>query len=279
MNRVALGKVRLGTNRFAEWGRGVHWALFGLFLAQWLLVCSGLWLSKPLFAPARWPEGLLLVLAAATTLAGLTRWLPGQNMMLAALLIMLLSGAVASVGALTGMPFGPISYTRAAGQCLFEPLPWSVPMVWLVLLLNSRGVARLILRPWRQGRNYGLWLLGLTVLLVVLLEAALEPFATQVKGYWHWQATKLPLDWYTTPLVNFFAWGVSTLLILAFTTPALLKKKPGLSPPDYHPLWMWLLLNLLFLSGAVTHHLWTASALVLTQSLLTASFAIRGGRS
>lgn len=249
---------------------------FALFLVQLTLVGISLCLPSPLFGGARWPDGLLIVLAAAATLASLTLQLPGQNVLLASVLIALMGGAVQTLGALTQIPFGPYSYTEQIGQQLFHPLPWAVPVLWVIVILTSRGVARLMLRPWRKTRAYGFWLLGITVSIVVLFDLALEPFATRVKQYWVWSPTKLPLDWYGAPLVNFFAWAVAALLILAFVTPTLIKKKPTKSPPNYYPLLMWLLLNALFLVGAIAHQLWPAAGLICVSSLTTAILAVRG---
>jgi hypothetical protein len=150
-------------------------------------------------------------------------------------------------------------------------------MLWVVLLLNARGTARLVLHPWRQNRGYGFWLLGLATGLVVLLEVGLEPFATQVEPYWTWRPTRLPPDWYSAPLVNFLAWAVVSLLLLVFVTPALLNKKPVKLPPDFHPLVVWTLLNVLFLTGALTHHLRAAALVVAAQTVGVGVAALYGG--
>jgi uncharacterized membrane protein len=253
--------------------------LFGLFLLQFTLVWVRLWLPWPLLGNVRWPDGLLVVLTTATVLASLTRQLPGQNVMLASVIIAFIAGAVQTLGALTAIPFGPFTYTEHIGQQLFYPLPWAVPMVWIAVLLASRGVARLILRPWRKTQNYGFTLIGITTLLVVLLDVGLEPFATNVKHYWFWNPTKLKFDWYTTPWVNFFGWAVTALLILAFATPSLINKKPMPQPrPEYSPLVVWLLLSLLFATGAAVHHLWPATGVIALSIVAVAVFAIRGAR-
>jgi putative membrane protein len=280
VNPVPLKEIPLRPNPFAGLAPKAHRILFALFLIQWTLVWARLWLPRPPFGDARWPDGLLVVLATATLLASLTCQLPGQNVMLAAVVIAFIAGAVETLGALTGIPFGPFVYTDAIGQQLFHPLPWAVPMVWLVALLASRGVARLALRPWRNTPNYGYWLIGTATLLVVLLDVGLEPFATQVKHFWHWNPTRIRLDWYTAPCVNFLGWAVTTLLILAFATPALINKKPMKQPPpDYHPLAVWLLLNLLFATGAAVNRLWLAMTIISLGSLTVALFAVRGGAS
>ncbi len=279
MNRVMFKDIILRDNRSLGWPARIHRILFILFLLQFALVWARFWLPQSLFGNHHWPEGLLLVLTMAVLLASLTRQLPGQNVMLASIIIAVIAGAVQSVGALTAIPFGPYVYTDNIGQQLFHPLPWAVPLLWLAVVVASRGVARLMLRPWRKTQNYGFRLIGLTTLLAVLLDVSLEPFATQVKHYWFWNPTKLRLDWYTTPCINFFGWAVSVLLILAFATPSLINKKPGPQPPpDYLPLVIWLLFNLLFATGAAVHHLWPALGVTCAISLAVAVFAVRGAR-
>ena len=277
MNRIVLKDIPLQRNPLSGWAAGIHRVLFGLFLLQFALVWSRLWLPRPPFGDAHWPDGLLLVLATATVLASLTRQLPGQNVMLAAIIIAFLAGGVATLGALTAIPFGPFAYTSEIGQQLFHPLPWAVPMLWLVVLLASRGVARLVLRPWRNTPDYGFRLIGLATLLAVLLDFGLEPFATRVKHFWQWQPTKLRFDWYTAPCANFLGWAVTALLILAFVTPALINKRPMKPPPpDYPSLIVWLLLNLLFATGAAVHQLWPAVLLTSLAGVIVTAFAVHG---
>lgn len=278
MNPISFKKNPLKPSRPSGSPLVVHWVLFGLFLVQFALVWLRLWLPFPLFGDAGWPDALLILLAGGTVLASLARQLPGQNVMLASIVIAFIAGAVESAGALTGIPFGPFDYMPNAGDQLFHPLPWAVPIVWIVVILSSRGVARLALRPWRKTRAYGFWLMGSTAGLVVALDLGLEPFASRVKRYWVWHPTRMSFDWYGAPWVNFLGWGVTTLLILAFVTPALINKKPVKQPPDYHPLIVWLLLNVLFATGAFANGLWLASAVILLASAAATVFAIRGAK-
>src|SRR5215475_3033607 len=272
--RTVLKKIPLRANLFPGLAPKIHKALLVLFLVQFTLVWVNLWTGFPGFGKARWPDGVLLILAAATVLVSLTRQLPGQNVMLASVIITVIAGAVQTLGALTAIPFGPYVYTEEIGQRLFEPLPWAVPLIWLIAILCSRGVARLMLRPWRKTRSYGFWLMGITTALVVLFDFGLEPFATQVKQLWFWSPTRAGLYWYSTPWVNFPGWAASALVILAFATPSLINKKPVKYPPDYHPLVYWLLANLLFATGAITHQLWGAAALTVAQCIIATIFAI-----
>jgi uncharacterized membrane protein len=277
MNRSLVKEHPVGSKRLMGSGEVVHLVALVLFL----VLVAGAWLNENLpsepFGPTQYPEALLLVLAVATTLAGLARQLPAQNVFLAAVIIVILAGAVQTLGALTGLPFGPFVYSERLGPQLFHPLPWSAPLIWVVAILNSRGVARLIMRPWRKMRSYGFWVIGITAVLAALFDLGLEPFATRVRQYWLWNPTKMPFDYYGAPCVNFVAWTVVALLILGFITPSLIHKRPGKSPPFFHPLIVWLLLQFLFASGAASRHLWPAAVTTLIASIFVAVFAVRGG--
>ena len=97
----------------------------------------------------------------------------------------------------------------------------------------------------------------------------------RVEAFWLWQPSRARLTWYDAPWVNFLGWTVSTLLILAFVTPLLINKRPGKSaPPDYPPLAVWLLIQLLFLTGALVKKLWPAVAVASLTSLLVITLVL-----
>lgn len=274
-----LKKIPLRADPFRGWGEKIHRVLFGCFLAAYLLVWLRLWALTSLFESARWPEGFLIVLATATTLSGLSRRLPGQNVILASAIIAIITGGIVTLGALTSIPFGPFTYNyQNIGRELFPPLPWAIPLLWACAVLNSRGVARLILRPWRKVRVYGFYVIGLSAVLVVLFDLGLEPFATYLKSFWLWTPTKLPFTWYTAPMVNFLAWGMIAVLVLAFATPSLIDKKRTKHPPDFQPLLLWVLFNALFLTGACTYELWTAAAVIAVSTFVVTTLALRNAR-
>jgi uncharacterized membrane protein len=263
----------------AGWEQKVHRILFVLFLASAGLVWVRLWAKVAPFAEKSWPDGLLLVIAAGTTLASLSRQLPTQNAILAAVAIGAGGGAAASLGVALGIPFGPLAYNlQNIGRPVFNLLPWTVPLIWMTAILNARGVARLVLRRYRSGANYGFWLMGGTVLLVVLLELSFEPYATLVKHYWSWKPTRIRSDWYTTPWTNFLGWTVTTALILLFVTPALINKSPIKQPPNYHALIVWEVLSFIFLTATAHDGLWSAANLITAQMLLVAGLSMFGTR-
>jgi len=103
-----------------------------------------------------------------------------------------------------GIPFGPFLFGVEAGPQLFKTLPWAMPLIWVVAVLNSRGVVRLILRPWRKLRSYGFWLIGLTAALTMLFDLAFDPFASRVKHYWLLAADQVSADLAGRAFVEFF---------------------------------------------------------------------------
>ena len=261
-------------SRFSKWFTSI------LALASYAFALLALAADLRLPGKPGWPEALLIFTATLTTLVALARQLPAQSVFLGALIAAFIGGVSHSLGATTAMPFGPFTYTTDAGPRLLNILAWPMPFVWVVAVLNSRGVARLILRPWRKLRAYGFWLIGITVALTVLFDAGLEPFAAVVKRYWLWQPTRIPLTWGGAPVTNFLGWGLTALLIMAFATPALIDKRarPGQRPPDYHPLVVWVLAMVLFAVGAGLRQLWLPVGYCAVTSVIVIVFAVRGAR-
>ena len=210
-------------------------------------------------------------------MVGLARRLPEQNIAVSAALIGAISLGISVVGEKTGVPFGRRTYTPTLGAKILA-VPWSIPLLWLVVVVNARGVARLILRPWRKTNYYGFRVIGLSGLLAVLLDAGLEPFAARVLHYWFWNTHANVLDWYSAPWANFLGWYVTVLAILGFSTPWLINKQPLKQPTDYHPLVVWLMLNFHFATGDALEHSWAAVALSLLANAVMTVYAVRGAR-
>jgi uncharacterized membrane protein len=276
MPRIPFNRIPPTPASSNKAANALRYVLFSLFLLNWLLVWLRLWLCPSLLNGAHWPEGLLSILAVTAVGAALNRQLPLQNVVLVSCLVAFLGGVVSCLGAVTSIPFGPFFYTDQIGQEILPHLPAVVPLLWVTVLLTCRGVVRLILRPWQGHRNYGFYILGLAAVLVVLFDLALDPFAVKTLELWRWAPTQLPLTWYSAPIPNFLGWGVSGLLILAFATPSLINKKPVRFPPNYYPLWIWLLLMALFLTAAAVHHLRAAVVLISLQMLAVTFLSFRG---
>ena len=221
-----------------------HQPVFLLFL----LICAANLALVALPAPARtsgrWMEGVFLFFAAATTLLGLSRRLPPQNVLLLAALIGGLSAGLTAVGAVVGVPFGPL--------------------VWVVILITGRGVAQLILRPRRRTSYYGFWLIGLAGLLAVIFNWGLEPLAVPGR--------------HTTPWFHFLAGFAVVVALLVYTVPWWINKQSNWQPVDYHPLAVWWAMNLWLVAGNVAHYFWPEVIVSLVLNGVVTAFAVRGAR-
>lgn len=212
------------------------------------------------------------------TVAAATRSLPAQNVWLAIVVIVLIGTGVLALDAVFGIPFGQMRYMDSAGQRVFGLVPWPMPLVWVVVVLNARGVARLIMRPWRKARNYGFWVMGIAAGLAALFDLGLEVFASRLSKFWVWQTRPNLPTWYGAPVVSLFGWAMATLLILGFATPVLVNKRSG---GQHHrtgvqPLIIWLVLNSLFAGAACAHGLWFGAAVIAVANLAVTILAVRG---
>jgi uncharacterized membrane protein len=251
--------------------------LFWLTVASFALVWVRLWLPWSLLGEATWPEGALLALAAAATLASLACQLPVQNVLLAAVAISSVGSLGLVFGRRVGIPVGPSHYAAGFGQELPGCLPWPLPVIWLVAALNARGVARLIVRPERGTPNCGFWVIGLSTLLLALFGFGLDEFATQARHYWFWAAGDDHAEWRGAPLTGLVCWAALGSLVLVLAAPALLNKRPAPMPADYQPLMLWLLASVLFATGAATRRLWGGTVGMALSGLVVLVLGLRSG--
>jgi len=243
------------------------------------LAVASLFPATGLQSNGLWIDALFLVLLTVGTTLSLARQLPWQNVLGVIAVIAVIGGGIHALGVTFSMPFGPFVFNDNAGPRIAGVLPWCIPFLWVAMVLTARGVARLMLRPWRKARIYGFRLIGMTIALTMLLDMAFDPFATHTLDLWIWTKTKLPLTWHDAPIVSFISWGAVTLFLLSFTTPALIRKQPGQkSGPDYHPLIVWEGLMVWFAIGAGMVGLWTALGLDAILGVAVLFFAIRGAR-
>lgn len=249
------------------------------------LICCGLVLwqtisRSPLPGKPGWPEALLLITLTITTLTSLARQLPGQKVLLGASIVAIFGAGAHAIGVSSAIPFGPFVYTELAGPRLFGTVAWPIPMVWIIVILNARGVARLGLKPWRKTKTYGFWVIGVAALLVVLFNLGMDTFASKVGGYWLWLPTKFPYTWHGMPWINSLGWALVSLLMFAFATPFLINKssRSRKQPPDYQPLIVWVLLLTWFATGAALAEIWSATAVCAVTAIVSTIFAVRGAR-
>lgn len=234
-----------------------------------------------LFAPAKQSapvDAFLLAVAAGASIAILARQLPLQSVLFAAFIIALIGGAAHGLSARTGLPFGPLTFGETSGPQLFYSVPWTLPLIWIVAVFNSRGTARLVLRPWRKMKNYGFLLLVVTAVLALAFDFALEPFAA-AKHLWRWHPTKIAVTWSGASPLSLLGWACVTLIILAFIMPYLIRKQPGGgSSPVLAPWAVWLGAMVLFGINAAQAGQWLALAVDGILFALVAGLGWRGAK-
>ena len=253
-----------------------HKPVFIGFLLVWMVntVMACLSLRPPM--QAAWVEGLLPIFAVATTLVGLGRWLPAQNIVAAAAFIGVVAYAAAWLAAKAGLVFGPIIFKDVPPLPRPGWVPWWQPCLWIVVVINARGVARLMLRRWREVRHYPWLFLGVTCALIVAFDVALEPFATRPGGYWVWRTWGNSAPWTIggVPLSNYVGWLGCAVLMVMSTFIGLAHKRPVQLLPDYHPLVVWVLLCGWVTAGNAAAGAWTGFGIALGLSLLALGITI-----
>ncbi|HEU5123291.1 MAG TPA: carotenoid biosynthesis protein [Verrucomicrobiae bacterium] len=244
MNPAFESKVSVSTAGYCP--RWLDWILRGLFLSA-----VGFFAAKTIFAVPELqhtnaPEICLLLTATAAIVSSVSRTLPFQNVLWAALVIGGIGGLSHTVGTLASIPFGPFAFMDSAGGRLGGFLPWIIPFLWIVFVFASRGVARLILQRARDSRYFGFWLIGVAALLSVILDVGFDPWASGLKHFWIWESIRFPLLWCGTPITNFLGWFVTSAVAATFIAPMLIHKKPGPMTSEYGSLLIWISLNALF---------------------------------
>lgn len=156
---------------------------------------------------------------------------------------------------------------------------WLVPLLWMVALINARGVARLILRPAKHWNGYGFWAIGVASILGALWMCLVDAAVTSAAPLWSWQTTLSIPGFHGLPAllpIRNFAVG---LIALILGMPWLLNKKPVPEPINWHPLGMWLisLSGLTAVAGVRESGPQAVAGLVLLA--VPAFFAISGGRT
>lgn len=150
------------------------------------------------------------------------------------------------IGARTGFPFGPYTYTDRFGWRIGGVLPVAIPLAWLVVLLCGRCLVR---RVWPDATR---WPLALGVATVaVLTDLNLEFVAWRVRGYWVWYPGAGAGAPDSPPLQNYAAWFALSFALAAVLPPnhALRLRRPS----PLRPILVLGLMNALFLLVRAAH--------------------------
>jgi uncharacterized membrane protein len=184
-----------------------------LLAFQVFLGIAGEFLPLRLF-PDQWIDAAIVLTATLATVAVLLRELPAQN-------VLFISGATGLTGGILAASnvFGP-SYAPGTGLAVGGVMPWFVPLVWFVIIVNARLLARRLLRPWRTWFLYGFLLVGVSAALACLLQTGIDAFGVLVREYWHWPANRLPG-------FRYVVWALSSAILLIVLAPWFISKRPA----------------------------------------------------
>jgi hypothetical protein len=248
--------------------RTIRTLLSGAFLISVGVVWCRMWPGPVSVGDVPWAVWLSIALAAATTVAAQTRELPVQNVLLASAIIAVAGLVGGTVDKLPSVELIEQSYSAGGGATLFGSAFWATPIMWVVLILNGRGVAKLLLRPWRRTPHYGFWVLGSAVLLVMGLETSAVAInqcsgsmSHMTDNHWAW--------------THWAVWTVLALVTLAVVTPMLINKSVVERAPTPQPLLVWLAINFLVLTDAALRQVWSALGLLGGEMVLISIFALR----
>ncbi len=210
------------------WNFFIVWASVGVLVAAFRRTLPP-WLA---FADA-----LFMTLAAANVLFAMARrdgW-PAAACSFA--IVCAGSATIETVGALTGWPFGPYTYSDRMGLRVAGVLPFTIPLAWWAVLGSGHYLAALV---WRDRPR--LLLAVATAVWAAATDWILEPFAWRIKAYWQWDAAAVPLQ-------NYAAWFIVAFL-LAAACPWGGRPLAKLDPrPPAVAGFMWLT----FLAGRIAH--------------------------
>ncbi len=231
-------------NRWPMWervlfGAFLFWSAAGLIFTLGHLtpaVVSGWPVGKALRAfingCVRTGDPILILLAFANTHVHASRqWTPTLARRWA-LIVLVCSLGIETIGAQTGFPFGIYHYTHRFGP-LIGIVPLTIPLAWHVVVTNALFIVRRFLpHPSRFLQT------ATTALLCTLYDFILEPFATGAKSYWIWQGGTIPPQ-------NYAAWLVLSFLLALIFSPKVATRYPR----DPRPLVLLGATLLIFIAG------------------------------
>lgn len=213
---------------------------------------------------------------AATSLVGLACRLPAQNVVTAGVIITSISFCLLAFGRQTGIPFGAFDFARV-GEFRIVGVPLLLPIYWTALAISARGFSRLPLRPWRKTNHYGYWMIGLSLIIVLLVITTAEPLLAQQAHYWVWKTRPGSWTWHGMPWSNWLGCAVGFFAIYLFATPWLINKQPVKQPVDWHPMIIVILLEIYFAAANLQAGNMGAVVLGCCGTTILTIFAIRGG--
>jgi len=229
-----------------------------ILAVQCILVLVSLCFEESFFRPARW-DVVLLFFGVLTTWVTSCRNLPGQNVLLASLIIAGIASGFEVMATVMKKPSAPVFHADVF---------WPVATTWVISILNARGVARILLVRWRAAPAYGLWLIGLTIFLAVLFV-----FGSGYLGKFDRSGAFGSLArsnlWETGEHGMSFLKLLGTALVsVLLASPSLVNKRPRGDTVTVEPMLIWLSFNIVFVAAAYCDHAFFAAAMIFLSNVL-----------
>lgn len=114
----------------------------------------------------------------------------------------------------TGFPYSQFEYNEALGYLIGGKVPWTIFVIWPLLVLSSYFVARGIFDTRAK-------VIAFAVFLLVLFDLVFDPVALQL-NFWQWSNEGI---YYGVPLQNFLGWMLSGVISIVYTDLLLRKLK------------------------------------------------------
>jgi hypothetical protein len=232
----------------------LSWVLTGVFSASCAVLVVTLCFAPTVLKSSRWWEVPLVSIGLAATWITVSRALPWQNVLSVSAII----GLVA-----TGFEVLTSLFHHSGRLVLNASIIWPAALVWVIAILNARAVARLALVRWRSVPAYGLWLLGLNMLIAlgfVIGWRALQAVAGESVA-----SNPLTTIGAQAAFGNFLQVGATVILAVLLAAPFLVNKQPQEQMPAIEPIIFWLSFSLVSVIAAwVNLALLTASILALS---------------
>jgi hypothetical protein len=191
--------------QFRRYFPAIFFGVFFLAAQVWRMAKTG----SPLL------DVIFLSAAAIATLLAANQRLPLQNLVGLVVTIAIFWWTTLLIAKASGIFIFPPRFR------FHSPREYAFGLLWVVGIINARGVAQLVLHRWRNRSNYGLWLIALGSFLLAIEDSASRQ-----------------------SLVYFAVKFVFVAVTFVSATPWLLDKRRAEQKPDFQPL---ILIVLLFL--------------------------------
>ena len=157
---------------------------------------------------ASWVVALVSGILALSMLLWLARSLPGQNI------------AVIAGGLLAGqaiLEYFLNTYEEVEVLCPMWCYLGGAALLWLAVVLGLRAVAQFIMGPWRRGKYYGMWVIGMTAVFTAAFQYGWPCFNLDPDA--------IPIGQGRAAIMAGIR-GLATAVLLAGLAPWFIRKRP-----------------------------------------------------